>query len=145
MSWGNKLLIVFVLFGSGMIYLVYRCMNTEFELVEKDYYKNELTYQQVIDASQRAGELTGVVKLTETQNGIQLLFPAEMKGRELHGDVWFYCAYDSHKDKRAQLRTDQDAIQFFQPGYLSPGTYLARISWSDGHENYYAERSIIIR
>ena len=41
MSWGNKLLVAFIVFAAGMFYLVYRSVNTNYELVEKDYYKSE--------------------------------------------------------------------------------------------------------
>ena len=43
MNWGNKLLVTFVVFGAGMIFLVYRAVKTNYELVEKDYYKNDNT------------------------------------------------------------------------------------------------------
>ena len=88
MSWGNRLLITFIIFGSGMIYLVYRCMNTEFELVEKDYYKNELAYQQVIDASKRTGQLSSAARLTQATEELRLEMPEEMKGKKLKGELW---------------------------------------------------------
>ncbi len=144
MSWGNRLLITFIVFGSGMIYLVYRCMNTEFELVEKDYYKNELAYQQVIDASKRSGELTTVMKLTKSAEELKLELPAEMKGRKLEGEIWFYCAYDSKMDKKVSLKPDDDGIQLLPASLLSPGRYLAKVSWNDGKESYYQEISLTI-
>ncbi|MCG2615332.1 FixH family protein [Terrimonas sp. NA20] len=139
MSWGNRLLITFIVFGSGMIYLVYRCMNTEFELVEKDYYKNELAYQEVIDASKRSAALNSAVKLTKTGEEMRLLLPAEMKGKKIEGEIWFYCAYDSKKDKRLSLKTDEEGVQVLPVSLLLPGRYLARISWKDGTDSYYQE------
>jgi|SRR6218665_100352 len=144
MSWGNKLLITFVVFGSGMIFLVYRCMHTEFELVDKDYYKNELAYQQVIDATNRTAKLSANVTLTQTDNGLQLQLPPEMKGHAIKGEVWFYCAYDSRKDKRISLDLNNDAFQQFSPGMLSPGNYLAKLGWSNGSEEYYYETPLTI-
>jgi hypothetical protein len=145
MSWGNKLLIAFVVFGSGMIFLVYRCMHTEFELVEKDYYKNELAYQQVIDAAQRTGRLSTGAVFTQTANGLQLQLPAEMKGLMIEGSVWFYCPYDSRKDKRIPLDADSSAFQQFGSGALSPGNYVAKLSWHTGRDQYYYETPLSIR
>ncbi|MET0465012.1 MAG: FixH family protein [Chitinophagaceae bacterium] len=144
MSWGNRLLITFIIFGSGMIYLVYRCMNTEFELVEKDYYKNELAYQEVIDAAKRSGELNSSVKLTRTGEELRLQFPAEMKDKKVEGEVWFYCAYDSKKDKKILLQTDAAGIQLIPVSLLLRGTYLAKVSWNDGKESYYQEITLTI-
>lgn len=145
MSWGNKLLITFVVFGSGMIFLVYRCMKTEFELVDKDYYKNELAYQQVIDATQRTGKLSSPARFTQSESGLQLQLPPEMKGRSITGDILFYCAYDSHKDKRVSLALNGSAFQQFDQPLLAPGTYVAKLSWSDGPEQYYFETPLTIR
>lgn len=144
MSWGNKLLITFVVFGAGMIFLVYRCMKTEFELVDKDYYKNELAYQQVIDATERTGKLSGNASFIQTGAGLQLQLPAEMKGYEIKGEVLFYCAYDSHKDKRVPLDLNSAAFQQFAAGLLSPGKYLAKLSWSKDAEHYYYETPLTI-
>jgi hypothetical protein len=145
MSWGNKLLITFIIFGSGMIYLVYRCMNTEFELVEKDYYKNELAYQQVIDASERTGKLSSVVKITQTAEELRLEMPDEMKGKHLTGEVWFYCAYDSRKDKKMSLELDGSGIQRIPSSILSAGRYQTKISWNDNGDRYYQELYIDVR
>jgi hypothetical protein len=144
MSWGNKLLITFLVFGSGMIYLVYRCMHTKFELVEKDYYKNELAYQEVIDAAHRTGRLSTAVKLTITTDQFQLQLPVEMNGRLPEGEIWFYCAYDSRKDKRVPLQVNSDGLQQLPPALLSAGHYLAKIRWNVGQEHYYQEIPVTI-
>jgi hypothetical protein len=145
MSWGNKLLITFVVFGSGMIFLVYRCMKTEFELVDKDYYKNELAYQQVIDATQRTGKLSSAARFMQSDHGLQLQLPPEMKGRTITGEILFYCAYDSRKDKRIPLALNGTAFQQFDQRMLTPGSYVAKLSWSDGPEQYYYEAPLTIR
>ncbi|PZR29926.1 MAG: hypothetical protein DI535_00020 [Citrobacter freundii] len=145
MSWGNKLLITFVAFGSGIIFLVYRCMKTEFELVDKDYYKNELAYQQVIDATQRTGKLSSAARFTQSESGLQLQLPSEMKGHSIKGEILFYCAYDSHKDRRVSLEPDSSAFQQFDRQLLAPGTYTAKLSWSNGPEQYYFETPLTIR
>ena len=47
MNWGNKLLVAFIVFGLGMGYLAYRSMNTNFELVENDYYKQDGRWNRI--------------------------------------------------------------------------------------------------
>jgi len=49
MNWGNKLVLVFIVFGAFIGYLVYQAVNTKYDLVSKDYYKDELRYQEKID------------------------------------------------------------------------------------------------
>ena len=143
MNWGNKLLITFIIFGAGIFYLVYRSMTTNFELVEKDYYKNELHYQQVIDGSNRAGALHSV-KLEQKEDLILLQLPEEMKNKMVTGDVLFYCAYDEKKDKKFRLQVNNDGEQFFQPGSIDPGNYTVKINWSSDSDNYYTEKTLTV-
>ena len=44
---------VYLAFVAGMGFLVFKASNQEFDLVTKDYYEQELKYQQVIDQSAR--------------------------------------------------------------------------------------------
>jgi hypothetical protein len=145
MNWGNRLLITFIIFGAGIFYLVYRSMHTNFELVEKDYYKNELHYQQTIDGSNRAGVLNSPVKLVQQGHEIHLQLPEEMKNKNISGDILFYCAYDEKKDKQFPLTVDKEGTQVIQPGLISPGSYTVKINWNSDSNNYYEEKKLTIR
>ena len=144
MNWGNKLLITFVVFGSGMFYLVYRSVTTNFDLVDKEYYKNELRYEEVIDGVKRANALSDVVKLTQTDRGLELQLPAEMNNQIVAGTVHFYCAYDARKDKKFKLNTDATGMQVLNAKQIAPGNYTVKINWNAGGEDYYTEKSIIL-
>ncbi len=144
MNWGNKLLLTFVVFASGMGYLVYRSMNVNFELVEKEYYKSELRYQQVIDGTHHVNELASFVTVKQTNDGILLQLPAEMKDKIITGDIWFYCSYDEKKDKRVNLQLNGNAAQQFQPAFITPGNYTVKINWNSEGKNFYAEKSLTV-
>lgn len=144
MNWGNKLLVTFIVFGVGMFYLVYRAVNTNYELVDKDYYKQELRYQQVIDGANRANLLNTSVKIEQTADGISLELPKEMKDKEITGNILFYCAYDQKKDKQLSLQPNSDGIQLFNLSEFSPGNYTVKINWSSEGENYFSEKSLTI-
>lgn len=142
MNWGNKLLITFIVFGAGISYLVWRSMNTNFELVEKEYYKSELRYQDVIDGSNRANALSSSVKLEQKNEGLSLQLPDEMKGRDITGTVLFYCAYDSKLDREFILKPGRDGSQTFDREKIIPGNYTVKIEWNAGGKNYYTEQTI---
>lgn len=144
MNWGNKLLVTFIVFGTGMTYLVYRSVNTNYELVEKDYYKSELRYQQVIDGTNLANQLNSTVKIEQTDAGIILELPQEMKEKNIFGEILFYCAYNQKKDKRFSLHPDENGIQVFQPTAISPGSYTVKINWSSEGKNYFSEKSLTV-
>lgn len=145
MNWGNKLLLTFLVFGAGMGYLIYRSVKTNFELVEKDYYKSELRYQEVIDGTNRVNQLSSDVKLEQNANGITLALPTEMKNKTITGDIWFYCDYDEKLDKRYTLEPDQDGTQLFQTGAILAGRYNVKTSWNSEGKNYYSEKNLTVR
>lgn len=145
MNWGNKLLVTFVVFGAGMIFLVYRAVKTNYELVEKDYYKNELGYQQVIDGANRVNALSTSVKIESVAEGIHLQLPEEMKNKNITGSILFYCAYDEQKDKKAELELSADASQVFSKELLQPGTYTVKLNWVADEKAYYAENSLTVQ
>jgi predicted DNA-binding protein (MmcQ/YjbR family) len=141
MNWGNKLLLTFIAFGAGMFYLVYRSATTNYEMAEKDYYKTELAYQQVIDGTKEANQLSTAVSLTQSEEGIKLQLPQEMKNKTLSGEVWFYCAYDEKRDKKFVLKSDAEAVQLFPSKEIKPGRYTVKINWTDGDKKYYTEKN----
>jgi FixH len=144
MNWGNRLLVTFLVFGAGMGFLVYKAINTNFELVDKEYYKNELRYQEVIDGIKRANALSDVVKLAQTDKGVILQMPSEMMNQKISGSVYLYCAYNSKRDKQFALITDDKGMQVLDVKSIAPGDYTARINWNANGNNYYTEKPITI-
>ncbi len=145
MNWGNRLLLVFAVFGSMISYMVYRCMETPVDLVNKEYYKDELVYQQVIDGAHKANGLSGKVILQQEASTISLQFPAEMKNGAVSGTVLFYCPSNKEKDRQLPLKVDAGARQEIETRYFSPGHYNVKISWENKGVNYFTEEPFTIQ
>jgi len=144
MNWGNKLLITFIVFGTGMSFLVYRSFSTNFDLVEKDYYKKEISYQQIIDGTRMAAGLSAACKIIQTEQGILAQLPEEMNNKIINGEIWFYCAYNAKYDKKIALTPDNNGRQLIVNALLVPGDYTVKISWKEGNTGYYMENKIVI-
>jgi hypothetical protein len=144
MNWGNKLLLVFVVFGGGISYMVYRCMQTPVDLVSKDYYKEELAYQKVIDGTRRANTLSTRPILSSRTDGIRLQLPTEMKQKAISGLIRFYCPADANRDRDIPLSPDADGFQDIPKDVLSAGQYTVSISWDAGGANYFSQQALTI-
>lgn len=149
MNWGNKLLLVFAAFGGMISYMVYRCMQTPVDLVNKDYYRDELVYQEVIDGSQKANALSGKLKLRQEAGIISLQLPEEMKntGSGLKGTIFFYCPSDATKDRRLLLQTDSVARQEIgiEGKALRPGHYTVKVQWENKGIHYFSEQPFFVQ
>jgi FixH len=143
-NWGNKLLIVFAIFGTMIFTLVYKAIHTNYELVSKEYYKEELNYQQIIDGTNRANGLTTALQIEQQQEQINIQLPAEMKGVASKGTILFYCASDSRKDKQFDLKVNAAGNQQINAMQLLPGNYQVKINWQTNGKSYYTQQTFTV-
>ena len=144
MNWGNKLLLTFIVFALGISYLVYRSMNVNYELVSKEYYKDELRYQDVIDAVKRANALSSGVQMNQDNANIVVQLPKEMLNEKVKGEIWFYCASNEKKDRHISLELNNSAQQQISKKILMPGSYSVRFDWEAHNLHYHSEEPLTI-
>jgi hypothetical protein len=144
MNWGNKLVLVFVVFGLFIGYLVYRAVTTKYDLVSKDYYKDELRYQDKIDRIKNAAKISEVI-VEQDADAVIIQLPKEQKGFAVSGDVFFYCITDDRNDYHTALQVDSTNKQIFLKKSLQKAAYDIKINWQIGKELYYFEKKILIR
>ena len=142
MNWGHKLLIAILCFTGMMACLVYKSLNTDFQLVDKDYYKNELKYQEVIDGANRVNRLKTAVKIEKSGDKILVQLPDEMKGEKITGALWFYCAYNANLDRKLSFSPDSNGIQAFDVSLFEPGNYTVKLEWVSNNTGYYKEQKL---
>lgn len=141
MSWGNKLIIVFVVFAALMATLVYKATQTKFELVSKDYYQDELRYQDKIDGAANAA-LEAPTSIEVKDELILLRFPDVHKNANITGEAWFYCSVDATKDKHIALNVDSNGIQIIERKRLQKGDYQIKISYEINQKKYYVAHQL---
>lgn len=145
LNWGHKLILVFIAFGTMMSFMVYRSIKTNYDLVSPEYYKDEIAYQQVIDGSSRANQLSGSVSVRQAGSVIIIRFPGEMKHTRLRGNALFYCTADARRDKKIILDVNPEAIQEIDSRQFTPGNYTLKLSWSSHDQYYYSEQAVSIQ
>lgn len=145
LNWGHKLTLAFCTFVVFMFVMVYKSMKTDFQLVTKEYYKDELAYQQVIDGTNRANNLSGALEVTQAHNELIIQLPMEMKGKAISGNIWLYCSSDDKKDRRLDLTVDENGRQTVSTKNILPANYLLKVTWKANELNYYNEQHITLR
>jgi len=145
MNWGRSLILVFVVFAAFMGYLVYRASGTHFDLVSKEYYKDELRYQDKIDGFRNAAALDAVQLRVDSAGILQIRFPEQMKGKPVQGSLWLYCKTDAGKDVHIPLAEDTTGLRVFNVSGRPSGKYLAKLHWEVLSVPYEFEQEIIIR
>ena len=145
MSWGNRLLLVFVAFTALMSYMTYRCVNTPVELVASEYYRDELAYQQVIDGTKNANALSRKVSISQEAGKIVIEFPPEMVNSHLGGSILFYNAANLSRDRNIKLNIETGGKMEFDAKLLGPGQFTVKITWNTNKTDYYSEQEIMVK
>jgi hypothetical protein len=144
MSWSTKLILVFVCFGVFMSYMIYRCMNVPVNLVSKAYYKDEIAYQEVIDAKKNTLTLEHEVVVTAAAGELVIKFPEQQRDRQLSGTVLLYNPQQMSNDRSFEIPETLSGQQTISLASISPGRYIAKLQWRVEGKSYYAEKEILI-
>lgn len=139
MNWGFKIAIVYIGFVALIVSMVIISSRNKSELVAKDYYAQELNYQQRIDAIHNEQQLSSSISFTVLDDRIKLHFSPEEITKDFNGEVVFFRPSDASKDRKLKLSFDAGGNQLISKSLLSKGVYKMCISWSKGPTSYYKE------
>ncbi len=90
-NWGTGIVIGFVVFIGFILFLVITMVNkSHHDLVTKDYYQDELQYQDEIDAEENSNNLSIKVTSKRTSEGYLLIFPENLDENKIKGNVFLY-------------------------------------------------------
>ncbi len=116
------------------------------DLVTKDYYEEELKYQEHIDRQTRAKALSQalIFHYDKTSKNISLTFPPEIDPATISGTVFFFRPSDARQDLKIPIKVSQDNRQTIDVGNLASGYWRVKIFWNVGEVEYYNEEILII-
>jgi len=138
MNFGNWIVVAFVLFAIFIGVLVTVCVRQDISLVSKNYYSEELAYQDQIERINNTTALTkkpGILKIDN--NTLQITFDKQFKIE--NGKVKFFCPSDPKMDRDFELETNGNT-QTFNTSPFRKGMYKVKLLWvMEGKEFYYEE------
>lgn len=132
-NWGTGIAIFLTAFILFILSLVYMTTTIETDLVADDYYKQELAFQERIDAKKRGMPLGESLQIAQNRKGLIIecdpsVFPA------MHaGEIAFYRPDDPRLDRTfaLDLSTGQ---QILSSQELLPGLYEIKFIWKVDEE-----------
>lgn len=141
--WGYKIMIVYSFFVVGMLFLVIKSTMQKFELVQPDYYADELKYQTVIDASQRAKNFQVELNVQKQAGKLNIMLPKEFSNKKVTGKAHLYYAADIQKDivKKFDTNNGTFTIETFS---TTKGNYTLKLEVMKEGVSYYYEQKIFL-
>ena len=132
---------VYIAFVAGMGFLVFKASSQKFDLVTKDYYDQELKYQQVIDQAANTSKLSTPVSIERKEGELMISFPDEMKNKKKLVDFHLYYAADAKKDFRKSFELNENESTQALPVGMK-GMYELKLLWETDGVKYYFEKKL---
>lgn len=140
-SWGWKIALLYCGFVGMIISLIVACSHQHFDLVSKDYYEQELVYQDVLDAGKNQSGLSAPASIHANESTVTIDFPYEFKGKVLSGDIRFYSPVNAKWDHAVKISTQDNSVTVSRND-LRNTRYTIKISYVVDGKNYYQESDI---
>ena len=125
MKWSTKIALLYIGFATMILGLAAASIQQNFQLVHKDYYAQELVYENRIQAIKNAKAYPAHIKYQHPN--IYFSFPLEIKGAQLH----LYRPSDSRLDQKIDLQTSSGGKESLDVSALATGRWQLRLSWQD--------------
>ena len=144
--WPYAIVVAMVLFMSYIAMFVYKAMNLEVDLVSKNYYEQEIQYQDhmnKVGRTKAAGDVA--IKYNEVAQHILLQLPESFKGQAVNGTITLFRPSNDKLDQELPLQLGRDQSQLIEAAALEKGLWKVRVSFTAESEAYYAEQTIQVK
>lgn len=144
MHWGKGILFTIVLFMTIFLTIAVVLMNTDVDLVEKDYYEKEINYQNRIEKERNLILFDKEIEIVYTDSKVKVIFPEELDKRRLTGEIHFYYPALAKKDFKIQFNKKEYAELIISNTLLTEGYWKLKMDFSCNEKSYYTEKTITI-
>lgn len=125
-------------------FLVYGTMQSEVNLVSKEYYAEELVYGQRMEQVKQAQQLEKPITVISAVAAEQLVlqFPAELAGAT--GTVHLFRPSDFKLDVVLPLRLNSDGLQHINTASLKKGLWRVQVTGTADDKAYYHAQDVTL-
>ena len=142
MNIGNWIVVSFVLFAAFIGTLVVVCLREDISLVSKDYYEEELAYEDQIQRLNNVAGLTEKPVIKVVDHMVQVEFN-QFSSIE-HAELKIFCPSNASMDRKFLVKSSEETVQYFQLDPLQKGMHRAKLQWEMNGKEFYLEEVIFI-
>lgn len=140
MNWGRWIFVAFVLFAGFIATLVTVCVRQDVSLVSKEYYKEELAYQDQIVRIRNVSALAHKPEINVMQGTLVVSFGELSKVSS--GEMKLFRPSDARLDRTFALTDSETDMLQFDVSSLPAGMYKARMTWQMNGKEYFIEEIV---
>lgn len=143
-NWGTGLVIALGLFIAFILYFVITMMTDSkynHDLVVEEYYKQEVGFQDQLNAEKNALNSPFKVRVEESTAGIDLVFPEEIANTMQNAKVYFYRVSDKNMDFEKEIVLTNNRMQI-PATQVIPGRWDISVQWQKDGKTYITKEKI---
>jgi nitrogen fixation protein FixH len=141
-NWGTGIAIFYSSFVLIMILMVVKASRTEINMVQENYYDQDLNYEAFRKSRQNGqSDLASIEYISGAQEVI-ILFDETSKS--VTGNIKLYRPSDNLQDKNLTIKADQNNKVIVPVSELSRGYWKIQVQWESDGRQYYKEQAFIL-
>ena len=141
--WPWAIVLWFVIFGGAMAAWAVVATAHKIDLVHKNYYEDEIRFQQQLDRQNRAQLLRREIAITLEGGRLFVRLPAS-HSPEATGRISFYRPSEAGLDREFPLALDAEGRQSIDVRSLRAGLWRIRAQWTASGQDYFVEQPIVL-
>lgn len=142
-NWGTGIVIAIVLFISYIMYMVVTMVTTHTDIVEEDYYAQQIDYQATKVAKENGLKIMEPVSFMQTDESLNVIFPAEVNVNSIEtGQVLFYRPENADLDRKFEINPSLGNVQKIPMKHLTTGNYTVKVRWASGKGQFEIEKKV---
>lgn len=145
-NWGTGIVIAFAVFITFILYFVFSVQsNSKYdnELVVEEYYKHDAKFGDEMIRIQNAQDLPQKPLISNTSEGITIVFPAVFIEKEIKGKVSFYRPSDKKFDFEVPISLSNSSLNVPKEKLLG-GRWDINMEWQYEGKQYLTKETIYI-
>ena len=145
-NWGTGIVIAFALFISFILYFILKVQtNAKYdnEMVIEEYYKNDAKFGDEMIRVQNAQDLKQKPVISNTSEGITIVFPEVFVPNEIKGNVTFYRPSDKKFDFVVPISLSNSTINVPKVKLLG-GRWDINMEWQYEGKQYLTKEVVYI-
>ena len=144
--WPLGIVITLGIFFLGTVGLIVLACSQRNDLVQANYYEDEIGFQRQMDRVGRTQQLKTKARVVydAAAQRINLNIPSSPARGPVQGCVRLYRPSTAELDRQLELKPDETGAQAIDAARLRPGLWRVKISWTAGGRDYFFEQEIIV-
>ena len=144
--WPLGITLACVFYVSGVGVCSYLACTHRSELVNENYYDQEIKYQSRIDSLGRTEQLVtqAAAVYDDAAKSILISLPREHVGKNITGEIQLYRPSAAGEDRKFKLETDATGVQKIPAEALAQGFWKVRVTWTVAGADYFLDQKIAV-